>query len=362
MWGSQGTTGGLLNTLLGIAVRNDQVVILDNTGGSIQRAQTFSKAGVFVNSLTWTLVGLQNAIRAERFAMSPDGLLAANVSTAGGYAILDETLQSIGTGPPWAGPSGSFGTRNGAAFTRGGDIWMINGADVLLSERRYSSSDNPVVRTSLPQPELLKVAQRPASTLLDIDFRVEDSDSATVEVAALGFVNGGDTLADILKLSTLVEGTAANVGPGQATNVTKRLTWNAAADWSSSFGEIQVEVLAKDQRDLLGLHFITVPVNGVNPAFQASAKPVENEDLLSLWYWLIAKGDSAIALVSGEVKGVGGSYDGQTLASGATTTPEGRAFLFARLGVRAITGGELASLQTGNYGFASSSTNTVVKP
>ena len=60
----------------------------------------------------------------------------------------------------------------------------------------------------------ISTAQRPASTLLDIDYQVIDPDSATVETAALAFVNGGDSLANVLRLTTLVEGTAANVGAG----------------------------------------------------------------------------------------------------------------------------------------------------
>lgn len=366
MWGGAGTAAGKFLSPFGIAARNGRLVAVDTLSGVPPRSriQQFTTTGVYLSAIgNSTEPGAILRIEADRFSFSPDGLLA----TTSGFGLpstplFDSSLTSVGQLPLPTGISTTTTTRLGATFTPSGDFWCILGAQVWLQERRYASTDNPITRNALPLPQVTAVSQRAASTLLDIDFKVIDTDASTVEVAALGFVNGGDTLADVLRLSTLVEGTASNVGPGQPTNVAKRLTWNAAADWSSSFGEIQVEILAKDQRDLLGTHWITVPASGGVPVFQASAKPVADEDLLSIWYWLIAKGDSAIALVNGEVKGVGGTYDMQILASGAATTLQGRAFLYARLGVRAITTGELASLQSGNYGFSSSSTDTVVKP
>jgi hypothetical protein len=360
-WGTPGTAGGQLQNAFGIVARDGNVVVVDSPGGSRQRLQKFTEAGTFVQSYGWPSE-VNFFITNERFALSPDGLLFASSTPLFGQmrGLYDLNLSSLG--PIQLSIPGSTTTRLGVAFTPSGDLWAVSGANVLLYERRHSSTDNPLARNVIPQPEVIKVAQRPASTLLDIDYRIHDTDSTTVDVAALAFVDGEDTLTKVLKLSTLVEGTAANVGPGQASNTTKRLTWNAATDWSTEFGNVQIEVLAKDQRDLLGIHWITVPASGGTSSFAASAKPVEDADLLSLWYWLIAKSDPAISLVSGAVKGVGGTYNGQTLATGTTTTAAGRQFLYDRLGVRAITTGELSALQAGNYGFTSSSTSTVVRP
>lgn len=364
LWGTAGTSSNQYSSPFGIAAKNGQVVVVDSPGGNRQRLQAFQTNGDYLASRGWPSES-NTIIANERLAYTPDGLLSttgAGIGISNQGPLYDQTLATVATLQRPSDLATNSTNRLGAAFTPSGDLWMINGGEVRLLERRYASTDNPVVRTALPQPEVIKVAQRPASTLLDIDFKVNDPDSATVDVAALAFVNGTDTLADVLRISTLVEGTDVNIGPGQATNTSKRITWNAAADWSSEFGEVQVEILAKDQRNLLGVHWITVPANGGTPAFQASAKPLDDPALLSLWYWLIAKGDPEIVLVNGEVKAVGGALDGQTLASGITTTSEGRLFLNARLGVRAITTGELTSLQSGNYGFASSNTLTVVKP
>ncbi len=362
-WGSGGTLTGQINAAFGIVALNGQVVIVDSPS-SRQRLQVFTSSGVYLRAFGYGVGSSNYIITNERFSLSRDGLLSFSNSSIGNGSmpIFDLSPAQVGSVSRPTGFPGGSGTRLGGAFTTTGDYWAIAGAEVWCSERRYASTDNPLVRNVLPQPNVIKVAQRSASTLLDIDYKVVDPDSATADVAVLGFQNGGETLSEVLRIATLVENTSTHVGPGQATNTVKRLTWNAAADWSSTFGDIQIEVLAKDQRDLLGIHWITAPTSGAVASFTASAKPVEDSDLLSLWFWLIAKGDSAISLVNGEIKGVGGAFNGQTLASGIATTAQGRAFLFGRLGVRAITTPELSVLQAGNYGFSSSSANTIVRP
>ncbi|MEP4076253.1 hypothetical protein [Haloferula sp.] len=336
----------------GVDVIDDQVVVVDGALGET-RFQIFSRTGEFQKTDT--------SFSAARILLEgmPDGLMLIN-NTGGARSLLDLTLGirpiEIEVGNIQVAASLD------AAFTEIGDLWMCHGSDVLMHERRYSSTDNPSSPNALPLPKVSKVEQRPASTLLDIDFSILDSDSSTVEVAALAFVDGGESLEDVLRLATLVEGTDANVGPGQTPNVPRRLTWNAAADWTSEFGEVEIEILAKDERDLLGIHWITIPTDGVTPSFVASAKPIEDEELLSLWLWLIATDDPGVVLTNGEVKAVGGTHAGQVLASGVTTTSTGREFLHDLLGIRAITAEELTALEAGNYGLSGSSNLTVVKP
>ena len=45
-----------------------------------------------------------------------------------------------------------------------------------------------------PTPVVLSAVQRPGTTFMDIDYRVNDPDDATVQTAALAFVNGGTSL------------------------------------------------------------------------------------------------------------------------------------------------------------------------
>jgi hypothetical protein len=188
----------------------------------------------------------------------------------------------------------------------------------------------------------LNVAQRAGLPYLDIDYCVWDQDSTNLSVAALAFVNGSNTLGNVLRLNTLVEGTSSNLGPNIAANVTNRLTWNAAADWATDYGNVAIEILANDGAGLLDFGYITIPSNGPDPALTIDKSPLTQQDLLSLWYWLVATNDPAINLVSGKVYGVSGAYSGKTLAQTTNTTADGRAFLFERLNVRPATSAEVS--------------------
>jgi hypothetical protein len=204
-----------------------------------------------------------------------------------------------------------------------------------------------------PTPVVLSAVQRPGTTFMDIDYRVDDPDDATVQTAALGFVNGGTNLADVIKISTLVEGTAANIGSNTPANTQRRLTWNVAADWNTNFGNVQVEILAKDGRGLLPFHWITLPSNGPNPEITINDRPIYDADLLPIWYWLIATGDPAMQLVNGQVLGVSSDYGSTVMARGTTTSDRGRDFLYGRFDLRSLTGGEIQRVQARRYGFQS---------
>jgi hypothetical protein len=212
-----------------------------------------------------------------------------------------------------------------------------------------------------PTPVVIQAVQRPGTTFMDIDYRVDDPDDTTVQTAALAFVNGGNDLTSVLKLNTLVEGTAANIGTNVPANTLKRLTWNVAADWNTNFGNVQVEILAKDGRGLLPFHWITLPSNGPNPAITINAQPIYDVDLLPIWYWLIATSDPAMQLVNGQLFGLGGNYPSSLLVQGTSTTATGRDFLWQRLNVRSLLGGEMSRAKAGRYGFQSVDCYSVAK-
>lgn len=187
--------------------------------------------------------------------------------------------------------------------------------------------------------------------LLDIDYVVWDSARSNLQVAALAFKNGSNDLGSVLRISNLVEGTAANLGANILANTTNHLTWNVAADWPTNVGNVAVEVLAKDERGMLGFHFITIPSNSIGGQLTIDRSPLTPNDLLSCWYWLIATNDTAIAFSNSAVFGTSGTYAGKLLASGTNTTSDGRAFLFERLNVREATTGEVARAKAGTSGL-----------
>lgn len=63
-----------------------------------------------------------------------------------------------------------------------------------------------------PNPVIVSAAMRPGTTLMDVVYRVDDPDDATVKTRALAFVDGERSFAKVIKPVTFVEGTAAKIG------------------------------------------------------------------------------------------------------------------------------------------------------
>jgi hypothetical protein len=195
---------------------------------------------------------------------------------------------------------------------------------------------------------------------VDIDYRVHEPGTNEVATALLAFLTNGNDLVSLRKPTAFMENTGTNLGPHVAANADHRVTWNAS-ELGTSFQNLQFEILARDGRGLLAFNFVTIPAANGQPAFTLSRTNVSDNDLLSLWYWFVGTNSTAITLTNGSIVGVGGAYNGQTLASGANTTAQGRQFLYGLLGVRSPTTNEISRAVSGSYGFWSVSSNNVVK-
>lgn len=184
-----------------------------------------------------------------------------------------------------------------------------------------------------------------------VSYSISDPDSPQITIAAGAFLDGTRSLASFVRARTFVEGTATNIG-SVAPRFGASLVWDAAADLGSAIPvvRLQMALMAKDQRDLLDLHFVVIPAGipaPADPELTIASTPVAEAELLELWYWLVASGDPSISFTNREVRAVGGAFAGQLLASGTTTTAAGRNFLWQRLGVREATAAEIARAQTG---------------
>ena len=126
------------------------------------------------------------------------------------------------------------------------------------------------IANTAPTPVVLSAAMRPGTTLMDIVYRVNDPDDATVKVRALAFVDGVRSFANVIRPVTFVEGTAANLGDVIAANSDHTLTWDVAADWDIDLGQIRFEILCRDARGLLEFDWITIPAAGDQPALTIS--------------------------------------------------------------------------------------------
>lgn len=68
-------------------------------------------------------------------------------------------------------------------------------------------------------------------------------------------------------------------------------SWNLAADLPNTpYANMAFEVLARDDRALVGVHFVTIPSDNANPQpLTVSNRPVLEADLFDFWLWLLAK-------------------------------------------------------------------------
>lgn len=396
-WGEAGTLPGQFHTGFptSIAVSDDGSVFLASSYASgnpyPKNLKCFTSTGLFKSA---TREGSQGA---NHLAVSLDGTLCATFPSSYGWepSLLDpfNAWQGINTIVPTYVSTGAgtlfFNVVSGA-FSAEGDYYAINDQSsysmkklVHVAVREYNYASNFPSAPAIPHPLVLAAAQRPGTNLVDVDYQVTDSDSATVTTALLAVREGDDEnrIGNSIAMKTFLEGTTGNVGPNQSTGSSKRVTWNMPADWGVDYATIKVQVMAKDSRNLLGIHWITVPASGGQPAMQVSSEPIREAHLHDLWLWFIGTGQVSQSYVKdpsygwlGTATGTTGVYTGVKLAVDeywnepnrgsflhTHTLSSGRLYALEQMGARPINAAELIRAQGGRYGFTSLDLNSIVR-
>ena len=193
-------------------------------------------------------------------------------------------------------------------------------AKSLLLPLVWATSLTLACANTAPTVVIQSAAMRPGTTLMDVVYRVNDPDDATVKTRALTFVDGVRSFANVLKPVTFVEGTAAKLGDAIPSNTNHTLTWDVAADWNIDLGQVKFEMLAMDGRGLLPFDWITIPAAGGNPALTVSKNSPIDADVLNALFWQYASGDSGLALANGILTGnaSSGVFDHLVFANGST--------------------------------------------
>ena len=184
-----------------------------------------------------------------------------------------------------------------------------------------------------PTPVVVSAAMRPGTTFMDVVYRVNDPDDATVKVRALAFVDGVRSFANVLRPVTFVEGTAIKIGDAIPTNADHTLTWNVGADWNIDLGSVKFEILCRDGRGLLAFDWITIPVAGGHAALTVSKDTPSDDSALSAFFWQYSSGDSGLILTSGVVTGSAssGQFTGIPLINGTTVHGYGVPYLLKQM-------------------------------
>lgn len=188
----------------------------------------------------------------------------------------------------------------------------------LLLPLVWATSLTLVCANTAPMVVIQSAAMRQGTTLMDVIYRVNDPDDATVKTRALAFVDGVRSFAKVLKPVTFVEGTVAKLGDAIPANVNHTLTWDVAADWDVDLGQVKFEVLARDGRGLLPIDWITIPAAGVNPQMTISKNSPTDTQVLNALFWQYASGDSWLSLANGILAGnsSGGVFSNYALVDG----------------------------------------------
>ncbi len=210
-----------------------------------------------------------------------------------------------------------------------------------------------------PTPVILRAEMRPGTTIMDIDYRVDDPDDATVRVRALAFVNGTRSFANILRPVTFVEGTARNLGDSILSGTKQTLAWNVGADWNTDLGQVKFEILALDSRGLLPIDWITIPAANGQPALTISKDTPSDAAVLNALFWLYADNDPGLLIANGVLYATAqsGVFAGVQLANGSTIQSYGRPFCFKRMNVDFATYQEVSyAANTARAGLLSTTT------
>ena len=372
-----------------VAFSPDGFVLAYDTPACWYHISLFLASGTFLkrtaqNTDTWTLHETSDGSANfgyggdRAFAVSKDGLLCVgaeqgtnSIGVAGASRVFQAnnvTLSSAVTFP-------SYVTTRGAAFDSLGNVWAVRGAAVECMERRMRFD---VYKPSkpLPQPVILKVSQQPGKTVVDIDYQVNAPGTASVETAIAAFKGGTRSWDNLVIPKTFSGSTAGVLGTNVPTGTKLRVSWDAAPDMlGQNFASMAFEVLAKDDRNLVGVHYAVIPANATNPApLKISNKPIADNDLWDMFLWLLLKGDSRLSIsmtkimlttagqtyISGAPPLLSGTSVANTVHNGSWFTTQGRQFAYKYLNCRPVTAAEKTRVNAGNFGLGSVSDNSVI--
>lgn len=360
-WGSNGGVLGQFINPAGIAIDHHYVYVTDNNQNpdytAAHRIQVFDLEGNFIRSwivhtnLEWDGRDHYNL---EAVTVDDNNVYVVGTLKATGHSgwnnklwIYDKLGNELDT-YYWYDRPYDNDTTKGVAVANPFVYVTTGNRGLIRTVRRVSRTLGQLPLNRVPLGDVLQVEQRESTFILDIDYYVSDPDNSNLTVYAAAFVtesNAVPSLDNIVPMRSFIEGSVSNIGPSIATGTMHRLSWDMGTDavesYITDYGNLKVSLLVHDNRDLLDLHLLHLPSVGTNSAIVINRAPIQQEDLLPVWYWWLSAGDTNISLSTGTVYGKSGSYTGQELASGTNTTALGREYLFSQLGYREATPSEL---------------------
>ena len=354
-WGGKGSLPGQFQYPTGIAVDRQYVYVVDAFNTSQQGVQVFTKDGNFIRR--WPLPGGSSPgwYAVYGIAVDDHNVYVANAVYSG--ATRFRTYDKYGSlCYEWTNSTDSASLQYPTAIAIDTQLVYVTDSvnQFVQPFRRIYKSLGGLTNNTIPLADVLTVSQRPGTHILDVDYSLSDADDTGLVVYATASVvasNSKPSLACFMAMRSFVDGTATNIGTGISTAGVHRISWDMDADNATAiigdYGPIKVNMLVKDSRDLLDIHFLSLPASGTNPAVTINGDPLQDGDFLTLWFWWLAAGDTNIVLTTGTVFGVSAPYVGASLAYGTNTTSLGRDFIYSRLSLTSATPAQIAYARMG---------------
>jgi streptogramin lyase len=342
-WGSLGNLDGQLNRPLSLDVDNNLNVIVADYSNN--RIQIFSKSGDFLNKFTTLCSGLDYPYSKVAFVtwLGVGGILATGGETNGIHQdqVIFRTLSgsllhriNVSVTSRWGNWSPT------TQLTDGTIVRAFRSTKKLLFFKQTYRTIRPNPSKDAPLPEVISVTQPAGTNHLEIKYRITDADSAKVKAGLLAFKDGGNDLTKVIVPKTFVGSIAGKLDENTTTGTIHTVTWDAKADWNVSYGNVELAVVAQDDRELMNFHFLTLPATDSNSTpLKISRSPITNGDCLNAWYTLLALENNDFAIDGNEIRANSGVV--YTSSSGTTTNSAGREYLFNKMNLRQATTAEL---------------------
>jgi hypothetical protein len=298
-WGSQGILDGQFNRPLSLDIdKRGNIFIADFVN---RRVQVFSEAGQFLYKF---LTNKAYAAGGASFIK----LLSSGIISTGhendGYNKTQNQLRlrekngDLIKKIAYDSTSGSSSTgifSPSTQFSNGTIVFADRYSKVIRFLTQTYRSIRPNPSKDAPLPEVISVTQPAGTNHLEVKYRITDADSAKVKAGLLAFKDGGNDLTKVIVPKTFVGSVAGKLDENTTTGVVHTVTWDAKADWGVTYGNVEVAVVAQDDRDLMNFHFLTLPGTETSSSgLKISRSPVNNPDFLNAWYTLLALGDEGI--------------------------------------------------------------------
>lgn len=223
------------------------------------------------------------------------------------------------------------------------DLPQLENGQVVATRRAYRTKGDS---NAIPLPRIVSVAQVPDTTLVNITYRVDDADDASVTVGILASMTDGDGQTSRLPLATLVNDTAANLGANVPTNTELTVTWDAGVDWGAAFGDVSFDIYVNDGRPLLGFHMLTLPLPEGD--LNISRSPVNDLELKEAVYYLWATNQGVRLDADNQLVGQGGVFEGVLLGTPeAPVTAASRSLVFYQLGLQEASAAQVQAARNG---------------